>query len=200
VLHDQAALLPIVKQLDADPAAWESWDAYTSLSEEHKAQHIAAGALAGSRGVGGFQRVWRNKMAGTGEVESVVYFGGATSGWPGVVHGGCLATLLDESCGRAAFQEWKGRPGMTASLGLEYKRVTLANGFYVIRTRVRPEEELPEEERGKRHYKCWVDATVEDAVTGGVTVVAEALFVGGEGKNKNGGRWNGEAQELHARF
>ena len=30
------------------------------------------------------------------------------------------------------------------SLGLEYKRPTLANGFYVVRVRARPEEELPD--------------------------------------------------------
>ncbi|KAK4236110.1 HotDog domain-containing protein [Achaetomium macrosporum] len=202
VLHEQASKLPIVQQLTSDPATWEeSWDAYESLSPEHRAQHISAGALAGSRGVGGYQRVWRHKS--TGELVSVIYFGSATTGWPGVVHGGCLATILDESCGRAAFREWGGRAGVTASLGLEYKNVTLANGFYVVRVRVRPEEELPEKERGKRHYKCFVDATVEDAATGTVTVVAEALFVGGQGKNgknKVGGVLRGNAQDAHLRF
>ncbi|KAK3298630.1 HotDog domain-containing protein [Chaetomium fimeti] len=188
VLHEQAAKLPVVQQLNADAATWESWDAYESLPAAHRAQHITAGALAGSRGVGGYQRVWWNRR--TGELVSVIFFGSATTGWPGVVHGGCLATVLDESCGRAAFKdvEWGGRTGMTAKLGLEYKRITMANGFYVVRVKVRGEEDLPERERGKRHYKCWVDAQVEDAVTGAVTVTAEALFVGGQGKKKvNGG-------------
>ncbi|KAK4033509.1 putative mitochondrial membrane protein FMP10 [Parachaetomium inaequale] len=203
VLHDQAARLPIVQQLTAaDPAVWESWDAYESLSAEHRAQHITAGALAGSRGVGGYQRVFWNKI--TGELVTVIYFGSATTGWPGVVHGGCLATVLDESCGRAAFKdaEWGGKVGLTAKLGLEYKRVTMANGFYVVRVKVRGEEELPEQERGKRHYKCWVDASVEDAVTGAVTVTAEALFVGGQGKGKkkNGGQGGEKAQVAHVKF
>ena len=39
VLHEQAAKLPVVRQLSADPA-YESWDAYTTLSDEHKAQHL----------------------------------------------------------------------------------------------------------------------------------------------------------------
>ncbi|KAH6854839.1 HotDog domain-containing protein [Chaetomium sp. MPI-CAGE-AT-0009] len=184
VLHEQAAKLPIVQQLSADADTWESWEAYESLPAAHRAQHITAGALAGSRGVGGYQRVWRNRR--TGELLSVVFFGSATTGWPGVVHGGCLATILDESCGRAAFKDaqWGGRTGLTAKLTLEYKKVTMANGFYVVRVRVRGDEDLPERERGKRHYKCWVDAQVEDAVTGAVTVTAEALFVGGQGKKK----------------
>ncbi|KAK5656357.1 hypothetical protein OQA88_4737 [Cercophora sp. LCS_1] len=179
VLHAQASKLPIVKELDADPA-WESWDAYDSLTPEHKAQHIMAGAMRGSRGVGGYQRIFHN--AGTGEFISVVYFGTSTTGWPGVVHGGLLATLLDESCGRAAFKQWGGRSGVTANLTLEYKKATLANDFYVLRVKSRSEEELPEGERGKRQYKSHVDGTIEFASTGAVTVRAKALFVGGEGK------------------
>jgi acyl-coenzyme A thioesterase PaaI-like protein len=188
-----------VQQLSADPA-WQSWDAYESFSPEQRAQHITAGALAGSRGVGGYQRIFYHPASG--EFVSIIYFGAATTGWPGVVHGGCLATILDESCGRAAFKQWGGKPGVTASLTLEYKRVTLANGFYVVRVRPRAEEDLPESERGKRHYKCFVDATVEDAATGTVTVTAEALFVGGQGKRKKKSlvSWGGEAQESHIKF
>jgi acyl-coenzyme A thioesterase PaaI-like protein len=210
-LHNRASELPIVKELTAgtqgDNPAWESWDAYESIPPERRAPHLTAGALAGSRGVGGYQRVWRNKA--TGEVVSVIFFGGATTGWPGVVHGGCLATILDESCGRVAFLEWNGKPGLTASLGIEYKRATMANGFYVVRAKARSEEELPEEERGKRHYKCWIDARVEDAATGELKVVAEALYVGGEGKKKEmkpwGERkkkvvWDEKEQAVHARF
>ena len=203
LIHTLAAKLPVVQRLDAaaaaDPEAWESWDAYDSLSAAHRAQHITAGALAGYRGVGGYQRVWWNKREG--EVVSVVFFGTSTAGWPGVVHGGCLATILDESCGRVAFKEWGGRPGVTASLGLEYKMKTLTNAFYVITARVRREEELPEKERGKRHYKCWVDATIKDAYKEQVNVVAEALFVGGQGKNGNGGVvGEGKVSGKHARF
>jgi len=180
-LHEQAAKLPIVVRLSADPD-WDSWDAYDTLTPEHRAQHITAGALGGARGVGGYQRVFYH--AESGEFISVVFFGAATAGWPGVVHGGTLATLLDESCGRAAFRQWGGRAGVTANLQLEYLAPTLANGFYVLRVKPRGEEELPESERGKRHYKCFVDATVEDVASGKVTVAAQALFVGGEGKGK----------------
>lgn len=217
VLREQAARLPVVRRLGAD-AAWEAWDAYESLAPAHRARHVSAGALGGARGVGGYQRVfYRRPKAGAGagankndddddgEIVGVVFFGGATAGWPGVVHGGCLATVVDESCGRAAFKAWGGRVGLTASLRLRYRAMTLANGFYVVRARPRPEARLPERERGKRHYKLYVDATVEDAVTGKVTVEAEAIFVGGEGKTggakQNGGlQWDEKAAETHARF
>ncbi|KAK0730060.1 HotDog domain-containing protein, partial [Lasiosphaeris hirsuta] len=178
-LHAQAAQLPIVRQMADDPA-WESWDAYNTLTAEHRAQHITAGALAGMRGVGGYQRIFYK--AATGEFVSVVFFGPGTGSWPGTVHGGMLATILDESCGRAAFRQWGGRPGVTAYLNVQYKRRTAVDGFYVIRVRARDDDALPEKDRGKRNYKSYVDASIEDAVTGYVTVVADALFVGGEGK------------------
>lgn len=200
VLHDQASKLPIVRQLSSDSSFTESWDAYETLSPKHKSQHLMAGVMTGSRGVGGYQRIWYNPS--TGELVSVVFIGGATTGWPGVVHGGLLATILDESCGRAAFKQWGGKTGVTARLELNYRKATLANGFYVIRAKPREEEQLPEEERGKRHYKVWVDATVEDANTGVVTIVSEAIFVGGAGKNKKAGKervW-GQAVDDHTRF
>jgi len=184
LLHERAEKLPIVQELSEDPA-WQSWPAYNTLSAEHKAQHITAGAVSGSRGVGGYQRVFYN--ASTGELASVIFFGPATTGWPGVVHGGLLATILDESCGRAAFKQWGGRSGLTAKLNLQYVSPTLSNGFYLIRAKPRSDDELPESERGKRHYKSFVDAQIEDARTGKVTVVAEALFVGGAGRNGNKG-------------
>lgn len=191
VLHSQAAALPIVRQLNADPS-FESWEAYQTLTPEHRAQHIMAGSLAGARGVGGYQRIWYN--ASTGEFISVVFLGGAITGWPGVVHGGALATLLDESMARAAFRQWGGRSGVTANLQVEYKAMTLASGFYVVRLRARGEGELEERERGKRHYKSFVEASVEDAVTGRVTVVARGLFVGGQGGGKGGVEVEGGAR------
>ncbi|KAL0475316.1 HotDog domain-containing protein [Neurospora intermedia] len=184
IIHRQAENLKIVQELQADPA-WESWDAYESLSPEHRAQHISAGAMAGSKGIGGYHRVFYNKD--TGECVSVIFFGPATTGWPGVVHGGCLATLLDESCGRAAFKKWGGRSGLTANLKLNYVSTTNATKFYVIRVKPRSDDELPEKDRGKSHYKIFLDASIHDAKTGKATVVAEALFVGGKGKSGKGG-------------
>lgn len=175
VLNKQAAVIPIVAELSADPS-WTDWPAYASMSPSHASTHACAGSLAGSRGLGGYQRVFQNRS--TGEVIVVVYFGPATAGWPGVVHGGCVATVLDETCGRAASAGLAAGTGVTAKLGIKYLKPTLANGFYVVRARTRPEEELEEKDRGKGAYKAFVDATVEDAASGQVCAVAEALFIG----------------------
>lgn len=42
---------------------------------------------------------------------SVVFFGGGLSGWPGVVHGGAIATVLDEALGTVAVKSFPQKTG-----------------------------------------------------------------------------------------
>lgn len=85
---------------------------------------------------------------------------------------------------------------MIVKLNIEYKKVMLVNGFYIIRVRLRMEEELFECERGKRYYKSWVDVVIEELVMGYVMVKVEVLFVGGKGNGKGEGKkmfsWGGK--------
>lgn len=152
--------------------------------------------------MGGYQRVWQERD--TGDVVVLVYFGRAATGWPTVVHGGALATVVDEACGRVAMarlgdygkeeEEEEGqrdtpaRPVVTASLKLKYEARSPADNFYVVRARAKTDAELEERERGKGAYKVHVGAEVFRAetevspegteITGPRTVTAEALFVG----------------------
>lgn len=173
-----AAQLPVVRRLLSDPE-WSSshHEAYAGVPAGARAQRITTGPLAGSRGVGAYQHVFHS--AATGEVVAVVYLGTGTVGWPGVVHGGAIATLLDEHSARAALRDLSAGGGgglLTASLDIAYKRPTLSSDFYVLRARAVPEEALAPEERGKRGRKVWVDATVE-TVDGRTCVECRALFV-----------------------
>lgn len=170
--------LPVVKHLLADPE-WSPGhhEAYAGIPAEARPQRITTGPLGGSRGVGGYQHVFHN--GATGEVVAVVYLGTGTVGWPGVVHGGAIATLLDEHSARAALRDLAAGAGgglLTANLDITYRRPTLSSDFYVLRARAVPEEALAPEERGKRGRKVWVDATVE-TVDGKVCVGCRALFV-----------------------
>lgn len=169
-----AASLPVVKHLLSDPE-WSGFhhDAYEGFPPESRAQRITTGPLAGTRGVGAYQHVFHNPS--TGEVVAVVYLGPGTIGWPGVVHGGAIATLLDEHSARAALKQLGGGV-LTANLDIVYKLPTLASDFYVLRARAVPEEELPPEERGKRGRKVWVDASIE-TVNGKTCVQCCSLFV-----------------------
>lgn len=169
--------LPVVKHLLSDPAWSFHHEAYDGVPPEARAQRITTGPLAGSRGLGAYQHIFHNRA--TGEVVAVVYLGTGTIGWPGVVHGGAIATLLDEHSARAALKDLAAGGGgglLTANLDIAYKRPTLASNFYVLRARAVPEEGLAPEERGKRGRKVWVDATVE-TVDGKTCVECRSLFV-----------------------
>lgn len=170
-LHAEAEKLPIVQSLSSDPT-FSSWSAYSILSPE-KAQHrLTSGPLSGSRGLGGYQQVFHN--ASTGEIVSVLWIGGATTGWPGVVHGGCSATILDENLGRCAIKAL-GKSAVTANLEIDYLKPVLANSWVVVRSA--PEVGAKEGERKK-----WVSGRIE-GIDGRILVEAKALFVVPKGLN-----------------
>ncbi|KAI0444500.1 hypothetical protein F4803DRAFT_250526 [Xylaria telfairii] len=184
-IQAQGAALPIVQQLSADPA-WASWDAYVGISATPSPENprglsaaqsrITSGPMSGSSGLA-FQRIFYN--AGTGEVVTVVYFGSALAGWPQVVHGGAIATVLDESLGRCAILKFPSRTGVTANLELQYRAPTMTERFYVIRTRpvvAEDDDVLGKDGVRKGDRKLWVYGTLETE-KGKVTVETKGLFV-----------------------
>ncbi|KAI4604442.1 hypothetical protein KJ359_000580 [Pestalotiopsis sp. 9143b] len=174
-IHEQAEKLPVVQALSSDPA-YESWHAYTDRKEGGRPPSITSGPMSGCRGLA-YQRIFHN--AATGEMVSVVYFGGGLAGFPGVVHGGTLATILDESMGRCAIYRFPARMGVTANLDLTYKKPTLTNAFYVVRTRpvLSDDDEVAAKDGTKKSdRKLWVYGTIETQ-DGKVTVLSKSLFV-----------------------
>lgn len=165
-LHSQAEKLPLVKALSED-SEWENYPAYTSIPEESRAGRLTTGPLAGARALGGYQHVFHN--SNTGEVITVVWFGGAIAGFPGVVHGGVLATVLDESLGRCAMKVLDGGTGVTANLEIGYLKPVLTNGWGIIRCLPGEEGEGINKERG---------------MVGGLDRVVEGVKAKAEGKRK----------------
>lgn len=173
-LREKAARLPIVKQLSSDPQ-YDSWDAYEDRVGTGVVS-IGSGPMSGSRGLA-YQRIFLNRA--TGELISVIYLGGAMSGFPGVVHGGTLAIVLDETMGRCAINRFPARTGVTANLDLTYKRPTMTNAFYVVRCRPlvnEADEVVGSDGTKKGDRKLWVHGTVEN-LSGDVQVESKALFV-----------------------
>lgn len=94
--------------------------------------------MAGARGLG-VQRVFWNQ--GQGELVAVQWFGGGVSGWPGVTHGGAIATVLSEKMGMAAkLGTGTGGDAVLRELELQYKKPTYANAFYVLRVKTEGQE------------------------------------------------------------
>jgi acyl-coenzyme A thioesterase PaaI-like protein len=154
-----------VQSLSSDPA-WLSWDAYSIFTPEEKEHRLTTGALGGARGIGGYQRIFYNPE--TGEFVSVVWIGGSMAGWPGVAHGGLIATLLDECLARCAVARFPAKTGVTANLELKYLAPTVTNGFVVIRA-------TPVLE-GSTDRKGLVAGRLE-TLEGKVCVEAKGLFV-----------------------
>lgn len=200
-LHTQAEKLPLVQSLRSDEI-WTNINVNkigsssneTSAKEndskegenERLKRRLTTGPLAGSRALGGYQQIFRNSE--TGEVINIIWFGAALSGWPGVTHGGLLATILDETLGRCAMGFLEGHTGVTANLQLDYLKPVLTNGFYVMRTtplREDDDRKLVADREAMEKYenkkislarKKWVTGSLE-TVTGDECVRAKALFV-----------------------
>lgn len=125
----------------------------------------------------GHGRPWGNSVVGlrnaiapplaieresTGQVRCEFHLGAAYEGPPSLVHGGVSALILDQMLGEAAGAG--GRPGMTATLTLHYRRATPLGDLRA--------EAWIERTEG---IKTWAHGRIEDAE--GVTVEAEGLFI-----------------------
>jgi acyl-coenzyme A thioesterase PaaI-like protein len=68
------------------------------------------------------------------EIIAVVHVGRGLCGHDGIIHGGLLATLLDETLARTAINNLPKKVGVTANLSINYRAPTKADQFIVIKT------------------------------------------------------------------
>ena len=67
---------------------------------------LTKAAMSGSRGLGVQRAFWNDEK---GELMMIVWFGQGLSGWPGVAHGGAVATVLEEGLRQTALgvdEDW----------------------------------------------------------------------------------------------
>lgn len=106
---------------------------------------------------------------------ALFYLGEQLCGHPGIVHGGLLATLLDEGLARCCFPALPNKLGVTASLKIDYRKPARADRYYVLRA------ETTKVEGRKAWVKGWIEEMSEGEGEGGETPVrvveAEALFI-----------------------
>lgn len=102
---------------------------------------------------------------------SIQYLGTDLCGHPGIVHGGLLATILDEGLARCCFGALPNKIAMTANLNINYRAPAPAGSFIVLRARTTKVE-------GR---KAFVEGRLETLVGEGETPVvlaeATALFI-----------------------
>ncbi|KAG5351726.1 hypothetical protein C0989_005127 [Termitomyces sp. Mn162] len=163
-LEQTLQTLPLLEQLrkqeDADD--WYESRPYLNYPEERRVNSLTGGALKGPGKLALYPLVRSKKD----ETESVIFVhvGRGLCGHDGIIHGGLLATLLDETLARTAIANLPEKVGVTALLTLNYRAPTRADQFIVIRT-------FLQEAKGR---KATVTGRVE-ALDG--TLLVEASYV-----------------------
>jgi len=169
-LHRDTDALPIVNELRSHPDEWIESPAYGELPEPHKVSTLTAGTMGGSRGLSVNILFWNQKE---NRSISLIHFGGALAGWPGITHGGAIATVLLENLERVArgiepsHDGWAN--GFAETMELQYRSPTFAQKFYVIRAEVDESAATNSESRVRI-----VKATLESADKGMICVEATA--------------------------
>lgn len=165
-LEEQLQKLPILlkHRTAEDREAWYETRPYKSFPEERRVNNLTAGALRGPGllALPPLVRARRDESEGF----ILVHVGRGLCGHDGIVHGGLLATLLDEGLARTATQNLPEKIGVTANLTLNYRAPTRADQFVVMRIRLL-------EAKGR---KARVSGTIED-LDGNVLIEASGLFV-----------------------
>ncbi len=142
---------------------------HLKVPEAQRSHSLTAGTLMGPGKVVVPPFVWSER--GGKSLVSIQYLGGDLCGHPGLIHGGLLATMLDEGLARCCFAAIPNKVGMTANLNINYRAPAPAGAFVVLRAKTTKVE-------GR---KAWVEGFIETLVTDGekpiVLVEASALFI-----------------------
>ncbi|KAG6884851.1 hypothetical protein C0993_007784 [Termitomyces sp. T159_Od127] len=126
-LEQTLQTLPLLEHMRKQESAddWYETRPYLNYPEERRVNSLTGGALRGP-GKLALHPLVRSKKD---ETESVIFIhvGRGLCGHDGIIHGGLLATLLDETLARTAIANLPEKVGVTALLTLNYRAPTRAN-------------------------------------------------------------------------
>ncbi|ETN36460.1 uncharacterized protein HMPREF1541_08738 [Cyphellophora europaea CBS 101466] len=159
----------IAQTLRNDPT-WRESRPSLKIPEAVRQHNLTAGTLSGP-GMIVVPPYYFNKKDGS-EMVQIMYVGTDVSGHPGIVHGGFIATMLDEGLARCAFPAMQNKVGVTANLQINYRKPTMAGQFLVLRA------QTTKVEGRKAWAKGWIESLeVAEGEQPEKLVEAEALFV-----------------------
>ncbi|RKF64614.1 Uncharacterized protein, mitochondrial [Erysiphe neolycopersici] len=95
--------------------------------------NVIAGTLMGPNMLVVPPVVWIDKEGHS--LVSIMYLGNNLCGHPNLIHGGLLATLLDEFLARCCFTAFPNKIGMTATLNIDYRNPTPAGSYVLVRAK-----------------------------------------------------------------
>jgi len=160
---------PLVMSLRSDPDLIESRP-HMKIPPAWRKQSLTGGTLIGPGKVTVPPFSWCENTGKT--FVQICHVGSDLCGHMGIVHGGFLATMLDEGLARCCLPVLPYRIGMTAKLEINYKAPALANQYLVLRA-------TTTKVAGR---KAWVEGQIETLPTKAgeqpvVLATANALYV-----------------------
>ena len=174
-INDHVVNCDLAKSLRSDPS-WRESRPHLKIPSAVKQHNLTAGTLSGP-GMLAVPPLYFNKHDGS-EMVQIFYVGSDVSGHPGIVHGGFIATMMDEGLARCAFPAMQNKVGVTANLSLDYRMPTMAGQYLVLRAKTTRVE-------GRKAWaEGWLERLheeFEEEANGGVR---DSRFVTEEGKRK----------------
>lgn len=158
----------IARRLRANPDFQESRP-HLKIPEAVRAHNLTGGTLAGPGMIVVPPYIWSEKQGK--ELTEIFYVGNNVSGHPGIVHGGLLATMLDEGLARCCFAALPNKVGVTANLQINYLKPTKADQYLVLKAKT------TKVEGRKAFVEGHIETMPEDGEEPEILVSATALFI-----------------------
>ncbi|KAI1170249.1 HotDog domain-containing protein [Nemania sp. FL0916] len=159
---------PLAREMRAKEGFSESRP-HMKIPAAHRARHLTGGLLSGPGRIVVPPLVFADKHGQS--MVAICYLGNELCGHPGIIHGGLLATMLDDGLARCCFAALPHKMGVTANLNINYRSPARADSYVVLRATTTNVE-------GR---KARVEGRIETLVAEGETPVvlaeATALFV-----------------------
>jgi acyl-coenzyme A thioesterase PaaI-like protein len=166
---------PFTKSLLQDPKYIASRP-HLKIPEGLRAQNLTGGTLQGADKIA--VPPLQFSTADGSEYYSLQYLGHALCGHPGIVHGGLLATLLDEGLARCCFPALPNKVGVTASLKIDYKAPCMAGQIVVLKAETTKVEGRKAWVKGRLETLAKAEHWEGEGKKDGIVLTeAEALFI-----------------------
>jgi acyl-coenzyme A thioesterase PaaI-like protein len=161
---------PLSKKLRGEKG-WVESRPHMKIPPAMRQHNLTAGALQGDGKIEVPPLTFSEVEAPLPRMVQMTYFGSGLCGHPNIVHGGLLATMLDEGLARCCFHALPNKIGVTASLKIDYRAPCPGNSYVVLKA------ETIKVEGRKAWVKGWIEVLGEEDGTGVKLVEAEALFI-----------------------
>lgn len=161
---------PIVQELDAD-SHFHATHPHYQVPEVFRAGNVTCDTLIGRGLMAVPPLTWQDRDGQ--DLVMVLHVGKDLCGHPDIVHGGFVATLLDEALARCCFKAVPYEIAVTANLSINYRAPTPANSFLILRAHT------VKVEGRKAVVQGWLETLPEPDSEAPGTLLAEAegLFV-----------------------